>query len=155
MRQECIGKRVHKSLEDTLDKPYYERMYKRVNTKTGAKMMRVRAATVEPVLGTLLHFVGMKKVYTKGIDLANKHVLLASTAYNVKKLLKFKGIDSGIKSVLNACIKGKDGILIVITDLAERGNYNLTVYNEVGVQRSCSRSTKHMYSDYKTFVPRL
>jgi len=36
----------------------------------------------------------MRKVYTKGIDLANKHVLMAATAYNIKKLLRFKGENS-------------------------------------------------------------
>ncbi len=88
-RESCIGKRTFKTLEDTTDKPYYDRMLEKVNATTGAKKMKVRAATVEPVLGTLLHFVGMRKVYTKGIDLANKHVLLAATAYNIKKMLKF------------------------------------------------------------------
>jgi len=92
-KEECIGKRAFKTLEDTTDKPYYDRMLARVNTRTGAKMIKVRAATVEPVLGTLLHFVGMRKVYTKGIDLANKHVLLAATAYNIKKMLKFTAVN--------------------------------------------------------------
>ena len=49
-------------------------------------MKKLRSSTVEPVLGTLLYFMGMKKVNTKGIKLANKHVLMASTAYNIKKL---------------------------------------------------------------------
>ena len=63
--------------------------------KTGNKITKtIRSSTVEPVLGTLLGFQGMRKVYTKGIDLANKHVLLASTAYNIKKMLKFKAVNA-------------------------------------------------------------
>jgi uncharacterized membrane protein len=31
----------------------------------------------------------MKRVNTRGIDLANKHVLMAALTYNLKKYLKF------------------------------------------------------------------
>jgi transposase len=89
-RTECIKNAKYKLIGDTIDKPYYDRMYSRVKSKMGQKMKKLRSSTVEPVLGTLLYFRGMKKVYTKGIDLANKHVLLAATAYNLKKLLAFK-----------------------------------------------------------------
>jgi len=89
-KAKCLGKASFKCLMDTLDKPYYDRMYERVKTKKGKQMKTLRSSTVEPVLGTLLHFMGMRKVYTKGIQSANKHVLMASTAYNIKKLLKFK-----------------------------------------------------------------
>ena len=57
-------------------------------------MRTLRSATVEPVLATLLCFGGMRRVYTKGINLANKHVLMAATAYNLKKILNFKGENS-------------------------------------------------------------
>jgi hypothetical protein len=33
--------------------------------------------------------MAMRKVYTKGIQNANKQMLLAATAYNLKKILKF------------------------------------------------------------------
>jgi len=45
------------------------------------RMSRLRASTVEPVLGTLIN--------TRGIDLANKHVLMAALTYNLKKYMKF------------------------------------------------------------------
>ena len=90
----CANKHGNKVLEDTVDKPYYDRMYQKVQSKKGRKMKKIRSATVEPVLGTLLQFQGMRKVYTKGINLANKHVLLACTAYNIKKLMRFKTIKS-------------------------------------------------------------
>ena len=53
-------------------------------------MMKLRSITVEPVLGTLVNYLGMKKVNTIGINQANKCVLMAALAYNLKKLLKHK-----------------------------------------------------------------
>ena len=50
-------------------------------------MKKLRSATVESVLGTLLYFRAMRKVHTRGIKVANKHVLLATMAYNLKKLM--------------------------------------------------------------------
>lgn len=88
-KEKCLGQKKFRILEDTIDKPYYDRMHERVKTKLGRQMKKIRSATVEPVLGSLLDFTGMKKVRTRGIELANKHVLLAATAYNIKKLLKF------------------------------------------------------------------
>jgi hypothetical protein len=48
-----------------------------------------RQSTVEPVFGTLTQFMGMRKVNTIGIKQANKVMLMAAVAYNVKKYLKF------------------------------------------------------------------
>jgi hypothetical protein len=45
---------------------------------------------VEPVLGTLINFLAMKRVNTRGINLANKCMLMAAIAYNLKKMMKFK-----------------------------------------------------------------
>ena len=45
---------------------------------------------MEPVLGTLINFLNMKRVNTRGIRQANKHVLMAALAYNLKKYLNFK-----------------------------------------------------------------
>jgi hypothetical protein len=44
---------------------------------------------VEPVIGTLVNFTNMKRVNTRGIKQANKHVLMAALTYNLKKYLKF------------------------------------------------------------------
>ena len=52
-------------------------------------MARQRKSTVEPVLGTLINFLNMRRVNTRGIELANKHVLMAAICYNLKKYLKF------------------------------------------------------------------
>jgi transposase len=107
-KSKCIGVAGFKTLEDTTDKPYYDRMHERATSRKGKQMKTLRSATVEPVLATLLCFVRMKKVYTKGIDLANKHVIMAATAYNIKKLLRFKSpnsVDSMPKVTVKELVK--------------------------------------------------
>jgi len=91
LKANCItaASHEHKHIEDTLYKPYYDRMHEKMKSTKWKKMKNLRSSTVEPVLGTLLQFRRMRKVYTKGIGLANKHVLLAASAYNLKKLLAF------------------------------------------------------------------
>jgi hypothetical protein len=64
-------------------------------------MMRLRASTVEPVWRTLLDFRRLRKGYTKGNDLANKQVLMAAAAYNLKKLMGFKCIKLAAKALKN------------------------------------------------------
>jgi len=53
------------------------------------KISRIRSSTVEPVLGTLINFLNMKKINSRGMSQANKHVLMAALCYNLKKLMKF------------------------------------------------------------------
>lgn len=52
-------------------------------------MVRVRSKTVEPVIRTLVNFTNMKRVNTRGIKNANKHVLMVSLIYNSKKYMRF------------------------------------------------------------------
>jgi hypothetical protein len=44
----------------------------------------------QPLLGTLICFPGMRRINTRGIKLANKCMIMATIAYNIKKALKFK-----------------------------------------------------------------
>jgi transposase len=89
-RTSCIGKSPEKKIVDTLDKPYYDKMHERLKGSYAKKMKKLRQSTVEPVLGTLINFLAMKRVNTRGIKLANKCMLMAAIAYNLKKMLKFK-----------------------------------------------------------------
>lgn len=89
LRTSCIGKSPEKKITDTFDKPYYDRMHERLQTTYARKMKKLRQSTVEPVLGTLINFLAMKRVNTRGIQLANKCMLMAAIAYNIKKLMKF------------------------------------------------------------------
>lgn len=75
-------------ISETVDKQYYQRMHQRMQTIRARWLMKKRSSTVEPVIGTLVNYLGMKKVNTKGLIQANKCMLLSATAYNIKKLLK-------------------------------------------------------------------
>ena len=49
----------------------------------------VYSSMIEPVLGTLINFTGMRRVRTRGIQSAKKFMLGAAIAYNLKKRLNF------------------------------------------------------------------
>ena len=89
LRSKCIGKSDFKKIEDTVDKPYYDRMHQRLQSPYAKRMKKIRSATVEPVLGTLVNYLSMRRVNTRGLKNANKCMLMAAVAYNLKKLLKF------------------------------------------------------------------
>jgi transposase len=91
LRSKCIGKNDYKKIEDTVDKPLYDRMHARLQTPKAKQMKKLRSSTVEPVLGTLINYLGMRRVSTRGIIQANKCMIMAAVAYNLKKLLKWKG----------------------------------------------------------------
>ena len=92
LREQCCGKVTkYKKLDDSIHKEHYDRMHQKLTQNPGytKKMVRVRSKTVEPVIGTLVNFTNMKRVNTRGIKNANKHVLMASLTYNLKKYLRF------------------------------------------------------------------
>ncbi|MCO5254200.1 MAG: IS1182 family transposase [Bacteroidetes bacterium] len=92
LREACCGKvSKFKKIDDSIHKPLYDKMHAKLNKDKNYTrfLTKRRSSTVEPVLGTLINFMGMKKVYARGMKAANKHVLMAALAYNLKKLLKF------------------------------------------------------------------
>lgn len=101
LRSECIGKSAVKKITVTMDKPLYDQMDVRMQTAKGKRMMKLRQSTVEPVLGTLINFLGMRRVSTIGIQQADKCMLMAALAYNIKKMLKFciKKVEVAVKAI--------------------------------------------------------
>jgi transposase len=89
-RSQCIGKSDFKKIEHTIHKPLYDAMHEKLQTPYAKKIMKKRGSTVEPVLGTMLNFLNLKRVNTRGIKGVNKHVLMSALTYNLKKYLKFK-----------------------------------------------------------------
>ena len=89
LKNKCIGKSLYKTLAVTVDKELFEKMHHRLQTSKARRMKKLRSSTVEPVLGTLVNFLGMRRVYTKGIRMADKCMIMAAVAYNLKKLLKW------------------------------------------------------------------
>ena len=89
LKQSCIGKQYEKRISITYFRDEYERAIARVHTRWGRRMKRLRQATVEPALGTLLNYMAMRKVNIRGLELAHKCMLLATMAYKLQKLLRF------------------------------------------------------------------
>jgi transposase len=91
LRKSCIGGRAdYKKIEDTVDKYLYDQMHARLQTPYAKKMKKRRQATVEPVLGTLINFMGLRRIWTRGLQSANKFMLGAAIAYNLKKWLNYE-----------------------------------------------------------------
>ncbi|MFA5670619.1 MAG: IS1182 family transposase [Balneolaceae bacterium] len=92
LRSQCLsGKSSYKSITHSSGKPDYDRMYERLQTDKGRRMLAKRKGIVEPVLGTLLHHNAMRKTYARGMAAASKHVMMACTAFNLRKWLKKAG----------------------------------------------------------------
>jgi len=92
-KTECCGEKTKfKKIEQSEHYDIYMRNHekRKKHKQYAACMSRLRSATVEPVLGTLINFTGMKRVNARGIAAAERHVLMASLCYNLKKMLKFK-----------------------------------------------------------------
>lgn len=91
LRTRCIGGRAdYKKIEETIDKPLYDGMHERLQTPYAKKMKKRRQSTVEPVLGTLINFMGLRRIWTRGLQNANKFMLGAAIAYNLKKWLNYQ-----------------------------------------------------------------
>ena len=89
LRKQCIGTSDFKKIDDSIYKPHYDKMHERLKTKYAKQMKKLRSSTVEPVLGTLINFTGMRRIWTRGIKAANKFMLGAAIAYNLKKYMQF------------------------------------------------------------------
>jgi hypothetical protein len=89
LKSVCIGKNSTKKITDVVGKSYYDQMHEKLQTKYAKQLSKVRKSTVEPVLGTLINFHSMKRVNSRGIEQASKHVIMAALCYNLKKYMKF------------------------------------------------------------------
>ena len=89
LKSVCIGRNSSKKITDTLDKPFYDQMHEKMQTRYAKKLSKIRKSTVEPVLGTLINFLNMRRVNSRGIEQASKHILMAALCYNLKKYIKF------------------------------------------------------------------
>src|SRR5690606_15095989 len=92
LRAECCGKVTKfKKIEGSIHKPLYDKMHKKLtqNKAYPRRLVKRRSSTVEPVLGTLINHHNIKRINSRGMPQANKHVLMAALTYNLKKYLKF------------------------------------------------------------------
>ncbi|WP_425238011.1 IS1182 family transposase [Ulvibacterium sp.] len=101
IRRQCLGKSAQeKKFSVTYYRAEYERNNQRIKTPLGRYLKGKRQSTVEPVLGTLTQFMGLRKINTTGLAQANKCMHLSAMAYNLKKYLGF--IEKRTKSGANA-----------------------------------------------------
>lgn len=92
LQSQCLsGKKGYKSLTHSSGKQDYDRMYERLHTDKGRRMLAKRKGIVEPVFGTLIHHTAMRKTYARGKAAASKHVMMACAAFNLRKWLKKAG----------------------------------------------------------------
>src|SRR5690606_8461403 len=92
LREHCCGKvSKFKKLDESIHKPLYDKMHEKLtqNKAYHRRLVKRRSSTVEPVLGTLTNHHNMKRINSRGIAQANKHILMAALTYNLKKYLKF------------------------------------------------------------------
>ncbi|MBC7914903.1 MAG: IS1182 family transposase [Pyrinomonadaceae bacterium] len=104
-------KNKHATIRETIDKPYYDRMHVRMQTRKAKILLKKRQSTVEPVIGTLVNYLGMKRVNTKGLEQANKCLTMSAIAYNLKKLLKHtsRHIQGNVQKINHLINKELDG----------------------------------------------
>ena len=84
----------------THNKAYHRRLVKR------------RFCTVEPILGTLINFFNMKRINSRGMAQANKHVLMSNLSYNLKKHLLFTVKIPSILAQVLSLNQGKNCVFI-------------------------------------------
>nr|WP_240625990.1 transposase [Spirosoma pollinicola] len=61
----------------------------RQQSRRGQRMKKLRQRTVEPVLGSLVDYYGLRKINVRGKAGAHKVMLMAAIAFNLKKYMKF------------------------------------------------------------------
>lgn len=88
IEQCCGAKTKYKKIQISVHKELFDQMNERYKKPDARSAATIRAKTVEPVLGSLINYFGLKKLYSKGIKAASKHCLMASLCYNLKKMMK-------------------------------------------------------------------
>jgi transposase len=90
LKESCLGKKQkEKKIDITYYRQEYERAIERLDSRRARWLKKKRSSTVEPVFGTLINYMGLSKINTRGILSADKKMLMGACAYNLKKWLNF------------------------------------------------------------------
>nr|WP_233219258.1 IS1182 family transposase [Adhaeribacter arboris] len=92
LKSSCVPKSPCRQITRTAYDPEYRRALERQQSRKGKRMKRLRQSTVEPVFGSLIHYYGLRQIGVRGKAGAHKVMLLAATAFNLKKYMKFKPV---------------------------------------------------------------
>ena len=79
---ECKGKSLEKRITITVFRDEYDRALARTQSKQGRYYKTLRQSTVEAVFGTLINYLGLRKINTQGLANAGKVLLMAAMAYH-------------------------------------------------------------------------
>ena len=116
LREQCIGsKTTFKKINHTIHKPLYDKMHRKLSEHKSYHqwLVKRRSSTVEPVLGTLINHHNMRRINSRGMDQARKHVLMAALTYNLKKYLKFT-TRKVLAQVVAMEVRGSQGLLYML-----------------------------------------
>ena len=89
LKPTCVPGGQSRQINRTAYVSFYRRALARQHSRRGKPMKRLRQQTVEPVLGSLVEYYGMRKVNVRGKAGAHKVMLMAAVAFNLKKYMKF------------------------------------------------------------------
>jgi transposase len=89
LKPTCVPKSQCRQITRTAYDAAYRRAGDRQQSRRGKRMKRLRSMTVEPVLGSLVEYQGLRKVNVRGKAGAHKVMLMAAIAFNLKKFMKF------------------------------------------------------------------
>lgn len=89
LKPTCVPKSQCRQIIRTAYDSAYRRAMDRQQSLRGERMKRIRQRTVEPVLGSLVEYYGLRKVNVRGKTGAHKVMLMAAGAFNLKKYMKF------------------------------------------------------------------
>jgi transposase len=89
LKPTCVPKSQCRQIIRTAYEPFYRRALERQQSRRGKRMKRLRQRTVEPVLGSLVDYYGLRKINVRGKAGAHKVMLMAAIAFNLKKYMKF------------------------------------------------------------------
>ena len=89
LKPTCVPKSQCRQITRTAYDPFYRRALERQQSRRGKRMKRLRQQTVEPVLGSLVEYYGLRKINVRGKAGAHKVMLMAAVAFNLKKYIKF------------------------------------------------------------------
>lgn len=89
LKLSCIGaKKQYKTIKHTWYHRWYANAYQRQQSAEGKRMKTLRSSRAEPVIGTLMNFLKLRKLRVRGIISVHKVMLLAATVYNLKKYMR-------------------------------------------------------------------
>jgi transposase len=94
-RPVCTTSKTGRTVHRTQDEPIHERQRERMRDAQRRADYRLRRCTVEPTIGILKHQLGLRRFLLRGLDGAGVEWTLASTAFDVAKLIRMQRAKGG------------------------------------------------------------